>query len=148
MSLNIKEKLQEYGITGANLGKGVGVFLVVSYSYAFLLFGACYYFRPAAAISRIFRTNKINELMKAKNYDGDWWKKSMFAKWVSQERGQRIGIAFAEMVAIKMLISPVMLPVRLLLTVEILKYWNENSGKAISETELNYQGLSEEFKKD
>ncbi|CAG9335048.1 unnamed protein product [Blepharisma stoltei] len=133
MSLSIKEDLQQYGITGLNLVKGAGVFIALNASYTLLLFGACYYFRSAAAISRILRTNKISELMKAKNYDGNWWKQSVFGKLANQERGQKLGIAFGEMVGTHMLLEPAMLPVRLLMTVGIVSYWNRCSRKAISE---------------
>lgn len=125
MTDKISQQLQEYGISPTNLAKATGVLIGVGYTYTTLLWIFCFYVRPITALTRKIPSKYLQEkIAKANSYSN----RSSISKALSANpKYNDLYLSFAEMITIKLMISPVMIPARLWATYEIMKYLNNDA---------------------
>ncbi|CAG9335051.1 unnamed protein product [Blepharisma stoltei] len=139
----LSEKLQEYGVTESNIVKALAAYVFVGYSYTWFMFGFCYYFKPIQKLSRIFNTNKIYIMMEKSCLNENTIKETSYYYHIKNNpKKLELSMAFADQIALKSLIFPVTIPLRLWLTIKIVKFWNKIT-KPTTEASNN---LKEELK--
>ncbi|OMJ92189.1 hypothetical protein SteCoe_5061 [Stentor coeruleus] len=115
---NWKKHLEQMGIDKNQIIKGTFVFSSIAALYISSIWGFCYVLSPT---KYLVNTLKWNYLTKA--YDNGMHKAKelrFLQKMPEQYRG-RLTISFGEMLALKVLLAPVGLPLKVWLTVKVMQ---------------------------
>jgi hypothetical protein len=112
---SIKEKLVKYGITPSNAVKATPIFLGISFIWIGVLWSFCYIFSPSKVIlSRLPLKYIRNAFDKQKSIDHP------IIKYLPEKIRGRAGYSFCEMLAIKSLVAPITLPLKIWITIKLL----------------------------
>jgi hypothetical protein len=102
---------ERYGLQPANVAKATSIFLVIGLLHSAILFLICYFLKPTNFILRNIPIKRVQDAL---------------AKVEEKLKGgaARTTIAFTEASALKVLMSPVMLPLKIWAAVEITRMLN------------------------
>ena len=107
----IKEKFLNEGIEVKDIPKAIGIFLGISFVWIGVLWSFCYVTNPSKLFLKIF---PLNSLKKA--FESPTVKNSNALNYITTKLSGKAAISFGEMLAIKSLVAPVSLPLKIWLT--------------------------------
>ena len=111
------------GIKASHVAKGTFIFGTVAGLYILGLWGLCYLVSPSRFIVNHLPWQFVKDAYKKGTEKAQHAK---FLQRVPEAYRGRLTISFGEMVAVKIIIGPVALPLKLWLTMKILQFTNSS----------------------